>query len=193
MRHYLFAVFFCVSAVACFAGELQGITEPIDEGNLHVGKHAKFGCSLTGGIAKALGQGSEQMTMGFDAGELLFCFISDGFGFGEEVRYNQWSIDGIPGASIRYFEILVTFLFGSITADIKLQVVFQPGIGYFHGRADASIPGKSIHASEGAPGISVAGGLVFFPFVIQPAFKIAFTKYSTDQWLDLNVGYFFCF
>jgi hypothetical protein len=155
--------------------------------------YAAGGFTATGGIAKAVGEGSDDVNIGLNLGASLFGLVAPTVGLGGEFRFNSWSFD-VPAElegldlSLQYYEFLFTpvFLF---PLETNVQFVLQPGIGLFNGVAKASYNGKSDSDSEADLGISLQGHLAIQRFVIQPAFKIVFTEGESTKWFVFNIGY----
>ncbi|MBN2036378.1 MAG: hypothetical protein JW768_06510 [Chitinispirillaceae bacterium] len=152
--------------------------------------YAGGGFTVTGGIAKAVGEGSDEVNLGINFGGSIYGLVTPEFGLGGEFRWNRWTFD-VPDEidlSLQYYEFLFSPVF-IIPFEANARLALQPGIGMFNGVASISYMGESDSDSEADFGISLQGQLVIVRFVLQPAFKIVFTEGETTKWFDFNVGY----
>lgn len=97
--------------------------------------YAAGGFTVSGGMAKALGEGSENVNLGFNVGGSCYGLVSPSIGLGGEFRFNRWTFDvSFVDASLQYYEFLFTPVFMAQQRG-DLQFILQPGIGYFEGVA----------------------------------------------------------
>ncbi len=179
------------SATNDFEGrsEDQELTESVSK------KPGENGFSITGGIAKALGTGSENMNMGFGLDGTFYSRIKPGICLGAQVGYQKWSFDlseyGLSsmGASLSYLSILAIMRFKQSSSGSG--GFFQPGLGYFNGTATVSGYGQSVSVSEGDFGVSIEGGADLQVIELKAGFKIVFTEGESTKWFNVTGGFNF--
>ncbi len=149
--------------------------------------------TISGGVAIATGEGSENMNTGYNIGASFFAESANSVTFGGHVAYNYWTID-IPDmfgvsidASISYIELLIISRINSVMNETT-TFFFEPGAGLFIGTVSASVMGMSDSESINDFGISLAGGFRINKFEIKPEYKIVFTEENSTKWFTITLG-----
>lgn len=161
------------------------------------------GGSITTGFAPVVGDGSEEMGVGFNIEGTAYGDLSQYLSLGAKVGFNRWSYDlGEYGeylssygvdveASLSYLEISPVFRV-NVPLSEKANYFFEPSSGFYLGiaKAKASYGGESETNSEVEPffGLSLATGFTISYFEIKPAFKMVMDNGETGKWLALTAG-----
>ena len=152
------------------------------------------GGAVTGGIAKAIGSGSDDINMGFNIEGSMFQDMAPNVALGGQLGYQRWGVD-LSGVDAMYSEIDASISYLEILGIVRVSSVgeqstlfFQPGVGYFSGTASVSYMGQSDSHTEGDVGISLQAGADINKFEIMPGFKCVFTDGETTKWINISVG-----
>lgn len=164
------------------------------------------GGSITSGIAPAIGDGSEDMSIGFNLEGTAYGEISKYVSMGAKLGFNRWSVDldevanmysmytgyGIElEGALTYLE-LSPVLRITLPISEKATYFFEPSSGFYLGiaKVNATMDGNTSSDSNTEPafGFSFATGFDISHFEIKPAFKMIVDEGETGKWFALTAG-----
>ena len=166
----------------------------------YVNASDKVGASFTGGIAKAIGDGSNEMKLGLNLEGTIYNKLNKIVYLGGKFGFNRWSIKdlGIIEADIEAHIAYLEFA-GILRVNIPIvenvNFFFEPSPGLYVGIAKATVTyygeSRSDSDSETDFGLSLATGFDIYNFEIKPEFKIVFTEGESTKWFTITAGFNF--
>jgi len=164
--------------------------------------------TISAGASKALGEGSNNINLGFNGSLSSFTKASNNVFVGGKISYNHFGVDTgeientFPGvdlsASMSILELLpIIRIFPSVNFEEKTNYFLQAGLGYYSltAKATAKYQGESNSdsESEGNFGLNLGIGIILgqsgtTKVEVSPNYNIIFTEDESTKYFSINVG-----
>lgn len=150
--------------------------------------------AVYGGLSVAIGEGSESMNPGLNAGIESLAKFKKIYGIGGCIEYTWLSVDYPASApdnwrsSLHYWDVSVLQkLYFEIQDNFNVFGEFAPG--FYFGLATFHAGSYSDSEVEPDFGLSFGTGVNLKNFIFVFNVKVVFTEYDTTKWITLSIGY----
>lgn len=162
--------------------------------------YCKIGGSIVVGGSKAIGYGSEQVKLGFNAGGTLYGEFRDYFYIGGNFNFNNWFYKTIKDSNISIDAERRHFGFSPLVRIVKnlnrkTNIFIEPAPGLYFGHMKIY---PSFHKDDAIKlklgpnfGFSICGGFNISNIELKPGFYGIVGKDEFLKWLTISMG--FCF
>ncbi len=166
----------------------------------YVNANDKLGVSVTSGIAKAIGDGSDLMKLGMNLEGSLYGKFNKVLYLGGKIGFNRWSTKDKTILSVdikgntSYLEFAgILRLNVPIVENVNFFLEPSPGLYVMRIKVYTTYMGESISDSDSETdfGLSFSTGFDIYRFEIKPQYKIIFTKYESSKWFTITAGFNF--